>query len=287
MINYDNFYEDNLLHKHEPIIQEYDKYNKLFINKNSKCPIDIKTLLDREEKDNQFTLGCKLKDGKKWEVKVTRPKIVNLYEEKMEITEKYKAKMNDVKEILKMAKYSLVYNAEHDKKIKELTEEIKLIESALEGINNIFEMEKESINELITLRKKVYEALAQINVNKKKLYKDIPNISEEVKNKLKEIVMNEGIPSSQRMGQIAKNVNLKVEEVEKWLKWLDLVREYITKNKELYDLNTELQAKEIEFRKINEEFIISPPTINIVNDTKKEVVIKEEPVKKRKIKIKK
>ena len=25
MINYDNFYEDNLLRKHEPIIQEYDK----------------------------------------------------------------------------------------------------------------------------------------------------------------------------------------------------------------------------------------------------------------------
>ena len=287
MINYDNFYEDNLLHKHEPIIQEYDKYNKLFINKNSKCPIDIKTLLDREEKENQFTLGCKLKDGKKWEVKVTRPKIINLHEEKMNISEEYKSKINEVKEILKMAKYSLVYNADHDKKVKDLTEEIKVIEAGLDGINNIFEMEKESKNEIITLRKKAYEELAQINVNKKKLYRDIPNISEEVKNKLKEIVMNEGLPSSQRLSQIAKNVNLKIDEVEKWLKWLDSVREYVTKNKELYDLNTELQAKEIEFRKINEEFIISPPTINIVNDSKKEVVIKEEPVKKRKIKIKK
>ena len=289
MINYDNFYEDNLMHKFEPILQEYNKYNKLFINKQSKCPADLKILLEREEKDSQFTLGCKLKDGKKWEVKVKRPVIVNLYEKKMEIETEYKKKLIEVKEILKVAKYSLVYDVDHDKKVKELTDEIKIVEGELNSINNIFEMQKESIGELIVLRKKINEKIAILNVDKKNIYKKVTNITEEVKNKLKEILINEGIPSSQRMSQIGKNVSLKVEEVENWLKWLELVRDYISQNKELHNINMEIEAKNIEFRNLNEKYIVEPPKIDLINNSKKEVKLDEAivPVKKRRIKIKK
>ena len=146
-------------------------------------------------------------------------------------------------------------------------------------------MELKENNELIKSKQEYLKKLAEINHNKQKLYKKLVIISQENKNKLKEILLNEGIPSTQRINQIAKNVNLNGENTQNWIQWLGYVKEYVENIKELEQINYTLIERNREFRKINEEFIVEEPQINIKSDSKKEVVLEVNEPKKRKVKL--
>ena len=285
MILYDNFYENNILKKHNAVMEEYEKYNKLFIQVNSKCPIDIKLLLDKEDHGKEFILKCKLKNGKEWKATIHRPTIVNLFEEKTRVGKDYKNLIQTLKEILKTSMKLPFYKPEDDDTIKKITREIKEFEQTLKSIKNIFDMELKENNELIKSKQEYLKKLAEINHNKQKLYKKLVIISQENKNKLKEILLNEGIPSTQRINQIAKNVNLNGENTQNWIQWLGYVKEYVENIKELEQINYTLIERNREFRKINEEFIVEEPQINIKSDSKKEVVLEVNEPKKRKVKL--
>ena len=84
----------------------------------------------------------------------------------------------------------------------------------------------------------------------------------EIKNKLKEIYLNEKIPNDTRISQISKNVNLTLDETKKWLLWFESVNNYVENVSKLDELNSKLISYEKKFKLMNNKFILKEAIIN-------------------------
>ena len=60
MILYSKYLEDNIADIFNREMDEYRKYVKLFYEENSKCPGDLKTVLEKEEDVDGYRLWCKI-----------------------------------------------------------------------------------------------------------------------------------------------------------------------------------------------------------------------------------
>ena len=61
MINYFNFYDENLNGENDSLIEDYQKYIKMYYTENAKCPVDLKTPLKKEINGNKIKLSCTTK----------------------------------------------------------------------------------------------------------------------------------------------------------------------------------------------------------------------------------
>lgn len=263
---YLKYLEDNLNEKFVKEMTEYKKYLKLFYTKNSKCPADLKTPLEKKQDESSIELWCKLKSGKEWKISIKKPTVLNLNLEHSLITTEFKNKGILFKNNLKDNMLSSTYNPDNDKEVEKQFKQLKEYESKIEGINEIFNKQKSMIEDILKERQTILKNLATINVKKNKIYKNCHQISAEHTKKLKEISVNEKMPSEQRIGQIAKNTNLEKETVKNWITYFNFVMEYLNENQNLNALNDKMNRLRYKFNKINQHYIINPPSLYLQDE---------------------
>jgi len=268
MTLYSKYLEDNLNDKFKKSMEEYRKYLKMFYTENSKCPIDSKALLDKEETKDQIKLWCKGKGGRDWSATIKKPVVVNLNNVYGELNEKYINNGIIFKNDLKENMLSPMYVPEKDKEIEKKLKNLKEQESELESVKEIFKKEQIMIDDILKKRQLLLVKLLEIKINKENIYRDCPVISAEVKRKLMEIAKNEKTLSEQRLKDIGKNTNLKPEEVKNWIKYFAFIMEYLHENNNLNILNNEMIDLRDKFDKINTNFILEPPDFDISSEPK-------------------
>ena len=282
MINYELLYDDNLNEKFNNIIEQYNQYIKLYYIDKSKCPVDIKTILEKERNGNNIKMHCNLKGGKVWILNMTMPKIVDLHNEKIILSNDYNKKAIELKIYIKDTIESRIYNSKDDNVLKSKINEIKIVEVSLQSINNIFELQKKNINDMLFKQQEIIKEITEIYKNRKNIYKNINHINKNIKNNLFEIFKNEKNPNEKRLNEISKNLNISINTIKDWLLWFLYINNYLDKNKELEEINDNISIINKKYERINKNYIIKKPEINIVSENKKN---KEN--KKIKIKIRK
>jgi len=273
---YSKYLEDNLSEKFKKSMDDYQKYLKMFFTENSRCPIDSKTILEKDETTTQIKLWCKSKSSKEWRVTITKPKIINLNHKLNELTLIYKNEGILFKDKLKQNMSSSIYNPEKDKEIEEKLKILKKYENELESVKEVFEQEKNMENEIRRKRQEVLVKLLEIKIQKNNIYKKCPMISNEVKKKLMEISKNEKNLTAVRLSQIAKNVNLNSEDVKNWIQYFSYIMQYLNENENLNNLNNEMMKLVDKFERINSYYILEPPVFDLSSKAKGETTEKEE-----------
>jgi len=284
MILYPKYLEDNINDKFNREMDEYKKYVKLFYGENSKCPVDLKTLLEKKENEKEINLWCKMKSGKNWNVNIKKPLVLNLNIKLQEITDKYNNECIFFKNSLKKNLTSSVYLPENDKELEKKLGDLKNIEKELELLRDVFEKERVMIEQIIKERQEILKKLLEIKIKKNNIYEKCVKISGEIKNKIMEIVNNEKEITAGRLEQIAKNVELKPVEVKNWIDYLNYVKEYLEENGKLDKLNNDMIKLKEKFDKINSFYVIEPPVVEISDKLRSEEVVDEK--KERKLEIK-
>ena len=146
MLDYELYYNDNLNDKFNTDIEEYNKYIKLYYIDNSKCPVDLKKKLVKERSGNIIKMHCDLSKNKTWNITLQMPKIINLYEEHLNLSTKFNNGSTKLKTYIIEKMELQIYNSENDNELKNKIKEIKDIEKSLNSINNIFNIQKEELN---------------------------------------------------------------------------------------------------------------------------------------------
>ena len=297
MIDYEKCYQDNLLDKYKEDFDKYYNYIKLFYADNSVCPIDIKTTLNKKKEKNVIFMSCNTKKNQKWEAKITLPIVVNLYKIVDENNKYYNNDIKYLKDRLKKMMVSPLYKPEDDDHAIELLDKSQANQKLLDSINNVFKKQKEDLELIINDKKNKIKNLAELSLRRKTIFKGLKKINRELKEKLKEISLNEVKITHSRLNEISKNTGLSINEVNNWIDWLKCMYEYTKISVDLQELNNNYIIKSELFRKINENFVIVPPHIDIKSDKveikgKKSKIelkknIKNESQKKVKLKIKK
>lgn len=294
MISYLKYLDDNLAEVFNKEMEEYRKYVKLYYTENSKCPADMKSILEKEETKNELKLWCNTKTGKNWNVLIKKPNVINLNIRLLELTNIYNNEAILFKNLLKNTMNSSVYIPEKDKDIEKKLIHLKVIEGELESVREIFDRQNKMIEEIINNRQEVLKKLFEIKIKKNNIFTECPRLDNNQKKKLIEISKNEKNISVSRLDEISKNVELKPNEVKNWVEYFRLVSEYIVENEKLNNLNKEMISKKDKFEKINSFFIIDPPIIELSEKSKKSgkssdesSVISDEDEKFKKIVIKK
>ena len=270
MVLYLKYLEDNLNNTYNKEIDEFRKYVKLFYDENSRCPVDLKVLLEKEEKGDEYNFRCKLKSGKIWSADVKKPVIVNLNVKLNEITDEYNNECIIFKNLLKKNLNSSIYSPDNDKDIEKQLINSKKKEEELDSLREIFEKEKDSIEEIIKKRQVILKNLLEIKIKKNNVYKKCPVLNSEIRKKLIEIAKNESNITATRLEQIAKNVELNTNDVKNWIEYYKFVMDYLKENDDLEKLNKDKLNLEQKYEKINSYFIVEPPKINISEGAKKE-----------------
>jgi len=258
---YLKYLEDNLNDKFANEMAEYKKYIKLFYTHNSKCPVDTKIPLEKKHDKFSFELSCKLKSGKEWKVSIKKPTILNLNIVYNNLTDEFKNKGIIFKNNLKENLLTSTYNPQNDKELEKEFTKLKEYENQLESIKEIFNKEKKMIEDILKERQNILKKLSEINIKKVTVYKKCPQINAEKSKKLKDISINEKEIGEQRLGQIAKNVDLDKTEVKHWIDYFKLVMEYLNENENLNGLNMKMNKLRDKFKVINDNYILQPPTI--------------------------
>jgi len=282
---YSKYLEDNLSDKFKKSLDEYRKYLKMFFTDNSKCPIDSKILIEKEESETQIKLWCKSKTKKEWSVTITKPKIVNLNHKLNQLTVDYKNQGILFRDYLKENMLSPIYDPDKDKDAENKLKSLKQVESELQAVKDVFDQQNKKEDDLIKKRQELLVKLLEIKIKKSNIYKNCPVIDAETKRKLMEIAKNEKTITEARLSQISKNVNLKNDETKNWIQYFSLIIEYLNENGNLNGLNEEMKRLRDKFEEINDYYVVEPPVFEIYPAEKKEEI--EEEVKKRTIKIKK
>ena len=257
------YLDDNLNNKYEKEMDEYKKYVKLFYTKNSKCPVDNKTILEKKEDKNTLELSCKLKSGKIWKATVTKPTVLNLIIDYENLQEIYKNDGILFKNELQKNLNSSIVNTTKDKDIENKLAKLKDIEKNIDDIKEVFNKQKNELEQNLLNRQEIIKKLATINIKKQKTYKNCPPLEQNVVSKLKEIAKNEKTPTEQRFQQIAKNTNLSINDVKNWHTYFILVFEYLQENHNLQQLNENILKIKTKYDIVNRHFITKPPTITL------------------------
>ena len=281
MIDYEKSYQDNLTDKYKEVNEEYNTYIKLYYSENAMCPIDIKTKLEKSRDKNLIYLSCKTKNNKKWEAKIKMPNIVNLYKVKTENVNLYKNYIKDLKDRLKKSMISPLYKPDEDNEAIELLEKSKKYQKIIDSINSILQNQEENLDILINEKKEKIKTLAELSLKRKNTFKQLKKVDRDIKEKLKEISINEKNPSHVRLNQISKNTGLSIKEINDWISWFVCMYDYTKLSVELQNLNNDLIEKTRLFRRINENFVLEPPLVDIKTDSK--IVYEDKKESKRKV----
>jgi len=258
---FSKYLEDNLSHKFTKDMDEYKNYVKMFYNDRSKCPKDLKTVLERKQDDKKIELWCK-----NWRVSIIKPVVVNLSLLLEKYSDEYKKKSDLFKYKLRQNMDSSTYKPEDDNEVKSMLIELKKLEDNMNDIKSIFEKEKSITDDIIQKRKEVLKNLAEIKIKKDHQYKECIDISKEVFTKLKEIAKNEKKITEQRFTQIAKSVSLSLNDTKIWIQYFQYIIDYLNENAKLYELNTRMKEINVKFENINVHFVIEPPKINLTKN---------------------
>ena len=263
MINYFNFYDENLNGENDALIEEYQKYIKMYYTENAKCPLDLKTQLKKEMIGYKMKLSCITKKNKEWKVEIEKPVILNLNKKKYEIQNEYENKVILFKRYFKDKINEPIYDSNSDKELKKKITEINNLKIEIESINKVFSKQKNDNNAILDEKLKLLKNISEIKNNKEKKYLELIHIDRELKNSIKDIYINEKIPSKMRIQEISKNLNINFSNLENWLLWFQLVENYLDINKKLDDLINDLIINNKSFKKMNENFVIKKPIIKL------------------------
>lgn len=258
MYNYLDKYDDNFNNLFEKDLIEYDKYVKMFYNDNSKCPLDNKSQLDKKEENGKFFLKCSAK-GKEWKMEVEKPIIFNLYYRREELREKFNDKSLVFKNKMKEMMLDPLIKPEENKDIEKSLKELKNIENEQDNLNAVFQKQQEYIDNIDKQKQELKKNCLEFSIKREMLYQKLKEIDGEVKLKLKEIFLNEKVPENKRLSEIAKNVNLTLEETKNWILWYESVYNYIETVSKLNQLNDDLMIHQKVYEKINHKYVLEPP----------------------------
>ena len=109
----------------------------------------------------------------------------------------------------------------------------------------------------------------EIRIKKGKLYKDLGMISEENKNSLIQVVKNEKEINEKRIKELSKILELKENQVKNWIIYFKFVLDYVLECSKLNDLNKNIKKIGENYDRVTSYFIISPPLINIMEESEK------------------
>jgi len=269
MIIYSKYLEDNIDGVFNREMDEYKKYVKMFYDENSRCPGDSKTILEKEENREQIRLWCKMRNGKVWNALISKPLVLNLNIRLNELSNNYNNKCILFKDTLIRNLSSSVYNPDKDKDIEKKLIELKEEEKELESLREVFDKEREKIDDILEKRKLILKNLLEIKIKKNNIFEKCTKINAEIKRKLMEITNNEKDITVTRIEQIAKNVSLKADEVRSWIEYFRYIISYLQENASLDDLNKQMMILKNKYDRINSFFIIKPPVIEITEGGKK------------------
>jgi hypothetical protein len=279
--------EYNLNNKFAKELDEYQKYLKMFYSDTSRCPIDAKTPLEKSENNKEYNMFCKTKSGKEWSIKIKKPIIYNLNLRYSEINNLFKNQGLLFKEQLRKNMESPVYNAEKDKDIEKMLKELKTYEEEMESIKSIFNRQQELEKEIINARQEILKNMLEIKIKKDNLFKICPKIDSDSRKKLIEIAKNEKNPTQQRISQIAKEINLKNDEVTNWLKYFGLIFEYTEENGKLNVENEKMIKLKSSFENLYLHFVVEPPVFEMGKGYKTLEISEEEKPEKIRIRMRK
>lgn len=266
MINYFNFYDENLNGENDALIEDYQKYIKMYYTENAKCPLDLKSLLKKEMIGSKIKLSCITKKNKKWEVEVEKPIIINLNKKKYEIQNEYENKITLFKRYFKDKINEPIYDSNSDKELKIKINEIKNLKEEIESIEKIFNKQRNDNNIILDEKLKILKSISEIKNNKDNKYLELTSIDRKIKKDIKEIYINEKIPSKLRIQEISKNLDIDFNNLENWLLWFQLVENYLDNNKKLDNLINNLIINDKNFKKMNEKFVIKKPIIKLIEE---------------------
>ena len=120
-----------------------------------------------------------------------------------------------------------MYDSNSDKELKKKILEINNLKAEIESIDEVFNKQKNDNNLILVEKLKMLKNISEIRNNKYKKYLELNSIDRKIKNDIKDIYINEKIPSKLRIQEISKNLEIEFKNLEKWLIWFQLVEKYL------------------------------------------------------------
>jgi hypothetical protein len=235
--------------------KKYLNYLKIFYEKEHKKDKYIKNFID-----NKLILIDKSNPKKK--IEILPSKFININSLYIELNELSSKILFDINNLIESN--SNITDEQRDK-FEDLKKQYIICKKKLDDINDI---NKEYFDEMQLLIKNKIEksnSLAKYYQLRHEIYSSIKVfIKEEVKNRLF-LYFKENknrIPPQSIINKIGKDNNIPSNEIEKWFKWIENVYQYILIQKELNEIEKNIEKKEKEFQELTKYMIIQKPIIN-------------------------
>ena len=248
-------YDFKLKELNKDYYKKYLNYLKIFYEKEHKKDKYIKEFID-----NKLVLIDKNNPKKK--IEIVPAKFLNmnsLYIELKELSNKILFNINNLIE-----SNNNITDTQRDE-FEDLKFKYINCKKKIDDINQINKDFYDEIQLLINNKIEKSNKLAKYYQLRHEIYSNIKVfIKEEVKNKLfRYFKENKNrIPPQSIINKIGKDNKVPSDEIEKWFKWIENVYLYMVIQKEINEINKQIEKKENEFTELTKYMIVKKPIIN-------------------------
>jgi len=259
--------------KYDTTNDEYKNYLK-YLDIYFRQKVKKTDVYDKDYIDGIYYLIDKLEKNKKIKIKST--KFIDLIEYN-----------NDINNIINNILYNISsllddnYTIDNDirSKFNYLKETYTLYNNQINSIKNINTKHDEIINNIIGNKLDKYQKLIEYYENRKDIFNKITiSISNDIRNNLINIYKENKlkIPSDDELSGISKMYNIKIDDLDKWFKWIEYTYLYIKTQNDLLSINNELILIDNKYNYKMMHFIMEKPVVKIINEEiKKKIKIKK------------
>jgi hypothetical protein len=238
----------------KPEYEKYLKYLTLFFQKDFK-----KNKYNKEYLNGEYILIDKTNPKKK--IFITPSEFININELYIELKEKLNNILFRISSLIESKNNITDENREEFEILKkDYINFRKNIEDITEINNNFYKEISDLLNEKINKSDNLVKYYKERNV----IYSTIEiMIPQKCKNKLIKSFKenNNKIPSLSILNKIAKEYDIPSKEIEKWIKWIEIVYFYILSKMDIERINNDIYLKETNFLNNTNFMIIKKPEI--------------------------
>jgi hypothetical protein len=234
---------------------KYLNYLKIFYEKEHKKDRYIKDIVD-----NKLILIDKNNPKKK--IEITPAKFININSLYIELKELCAIILFNINNLIQSNNN---ISDEQRTTFEELKNKYISYKKKIDDINEINNEYYNEIQSLVNEKIEKSNKLAKFYQFRHEIYSKITFfIKEEVKNKLfRYFKENKNrIPSQSIINKIAKDNKIPSDEIEKWFKWIENVYQYMIIQKEVNEIDKQIEIREIEFAELTKYMIVKKPVIN-------------------------
>jgi hypothetical protein len=232
----------------------YLKYLELYYDNTEKSSKYIKSI----DENGNYKLTDK--KNKANVITIEKSQIINLNSYYDNLNIKVNNIYNSISELI-----SDIYNDDSFKKkeFEKLKDEYKSIILNLNDIKNIFKIQSSKLFKLNEEKINFEIQLANIYINRKKLFKNIKPVNKESKKLIYNTYKNNmKIPSEEEIKSLSTKIKLTSSETKEWFKWMNESYLYINYQLKINKLTLLIKEHTSKNDKTNKNFIIHKPDFN-------------------------